>query len=53
MSEIELILAGLFFAVAVLYSSVGHAGASGYIVKPFTAATLDEKLNKIFQNVPK
>ena len=23
------------------------AGASGYIVKPFTAATLDEKLNKI------
>ena len=29
------------------------AGASGYIVKPFTAATLDEKLNKIFQNVPK
>ncbi|MCB6184404.1 chemotaxis response regulator CheY [Leeia sp. TBRC 13508] len=29
------------------------AGASGYIVKPFTAATLDEKLNKIFQNVGK
>lgn len=27
------------------------AGASGYIVKPFTAATLDEKLNKIFQNL--
>ena len=27
------------------------AGASGYIVKPFTAATLDEKLNKIFQNM--
>lgn len=25
------------------------AGASGYIVKPFTAATLDEKLNKIFK----
>ncbi|MBB5019866.1 two-component system chemotaxis response regulator CheY [Chitinivorax tropicus] len=25
------------------------AGASGYIVKPFTAATLDEKLNKIFE----
>jgi len=24
-----------------------QAGASGYIVKPFTAATLDEKLNKI------
>ena len=31
MSEIELLLALLFFAVAVLYSSVGHAGASGYI----------------------
>jgi two-component system chemotaxis response regulator CheY len=28
-----------------------HAGASGYIVKPFTAATLDEKLNKIFQTM--
>lgn len=27
------------------------AGASGYIVKPFTAATLSEKLNKIFQNM--
>jgi two-component system, chemotaxis family, chemotaxis protein CheY len=27
------------------------AGASGYIVKPFTAATLDEKLGKIFQNM--
>ncbi len=26
-----------------------QAGASGYIVKPFTAATLEEKLNKIFQ----
>jgi two-component system chemotaxis response regulator CheY len=25
------------------------AGASGYVVKPFTAATLDEKLNKIFK----
>ena len=31
MSEVELLLAALFFAVAVLYSSVGHAGASGYI----------------------
>lgn len=30
-----------------------QAGASGYIVKPFTAATLDEKLNKIFQNIQK
>jgi two-component system chemotaxis response regulator CheY len=27
------------------------AGASGYIVKPFTAATLEEKLGKIFQNM--
>jgi two-component system chemotaxis response regulator CheY len=26
-----------------------QAGASGYVVKPFTAATLEEKLNKIFQ----
>ncbi|WP_293764930.1 chemotaxis response regulator CheY [uncultured Aquitalea sp.] len=29
------------------------AGASGYIVKPFTAATLEEKLNKIFQTLNK
>ncbi len=31
MSTVELILALLFLLVAVLYSSVGHAGASGYI----------------------
>lgn len=29
------------------------AGASGYIVKPFTAATLDEKLKKVFANIGK
>ena len=28
-----------------------QAGASGYIVKPFTAATLDEKLNKILDKI--
>ncbi|HXE18407.1 MAG TPA: two-component system response regulator, partial [Castellaniella sp.] len=27
------------------------AGASGYVVKPFTAATLEEKLNKIFEKL--
>jgi len=31
--------------------AAAQAGASGYIVKPFTAATLDEKLNKIFLNM--
>lgn len=30
-----------------------QAGASGYIVKPFTAATLDEKLKKIFEKMAK
>lgn len=30
-----------------------QSGASGYVVKPFTAATLEEKLNKIFQNMEK
>jgi two-component system, chemotaxis family, chemotaxis protein CheY len=30
-----------------------QAGANGYVVKPFTAATLDEKLNKIFQTIQK
>ena len=29
-------------------ASAVQAGASGYIVKPFTAATLQEKLDKIF-----
>src|SRR5438128_899379 len=29
------------------------AGANGYVVKPFTAATLDEKLNKIFEKMEK
>jgi two-component system chemotaxis response regulator CheY len=29
------------------------AGASGYIVKPFTAATMEEKMNKIFQAMNK
>jgi two-component system chemotaxis response regulator CheY len=28
-----------------------QAGASGYVVKPFTAATLDEKLKKIFSTM--
>ncbi|HUL93779.1 MAG TPA: chemotaxis response regulator CheY [Burkholderiales bacterium] len=31
--------------------AAAQAGASGYVVKPFTAATLDEKLGKIFQNM--
>lgn len=30
-----------------------QAGASGYVVKPFTAATLDEKLKKIFATLQK
>ena len=28
-----------------------QAGASGYVVKPFTAATLDDKLMKIFRTM--
>lgn len=31
--------------------AAAQAGASGYVVKPFTAATLEEKLNKIFEKV--
>jgi len=30
-----------------------QAGASGYVVKPFTAITLDEKLQKIFLTMQK
>lgn len=31
--------------------SAAQAGASGYIVKPFTAATLEEKLARIFERL--
>ncbi len=31
--------------------AAAQAGASGYIVKPFTAATLNEKLIKIFEKM--
>ena len=31
--------------------AAAQAGASGYIVKPFTAATLSEKLDKIFDKL--
>jgi len=31
--------------------AAAQAGANGYVVKPFTAATLEEKLNKIFEKV--
>ncbi|TDN67975.1 chemotaxis response regulator CheY [Paraburkholderia sp. BL10I2N1] len=33
--------------------AAAQAGASGYVVKPFTAATLDEKLNKILEKMAK
>jgi two-component system, chemotaxis family, chemotaxis protein CheY len=33
--------------------AAAQAGASGYIVKPFTAATLSEKLEKIFEKFGK
>ncbi len=33
--------------------AAAQAGASGYVVKPFTAATLDEKLQKIFEKMEK
>ena len=31
--------------------AAAQAGASGYIVKPFTAATLDEKIGKILEKL--
>jgi len=33
--------------------AAAQAGASGYIVKPFTAATMSEKLDKIFEKMGK
>ena len=31
--------------------AAAQAGVNGYVVKPFTAATLKEKLDKIFQRL--
>lgn len=31
--------------------AAAQAGANGYVVKPFTAATLEEKLNKVFEKL--
>jgi two-component system chemotaxis response regulator CheY len=33
--------------------AAAQAGASGYVVKPFTAATLEEKLSKILEKMAK
>jgi two-component system chemotaxis response regulator CheY len=33
--------------------AAAQAGANGYVVKPFTAATLDEKLSKILEKLAK
>lgn len=33
--------------------AAAQAGANGYIVKPFTAGTLDEKISKIFERLEK
>lgn len=33
--------------------AAAQAGASGYVVKPFTTAILDEKLTKIFEKIEK
>lgn len=33
--------------------AAAQAGANGYVVKPFTAATLDEKISKIFEKLAK
>ncbi|WP_179404128.1 chemotaxis response regulator CheY [Burkholderia guangdongensis] len=33
--------------------AAAQAGANGYVVKPFTAATLDEKLGKIIEKMAK
>jgi two-component system chemotaxis response regulator CheY len=33
--------------------AAAQAGANGYVVKPFTAATLEEKITKIFEKLHK
>ena len=39
------------FSQKELVEQASEAGALAYVVKPFTAATLDEKLNKIFEKM--
>lgn len=43
-NEIEWLLAGGFLLVAILYSSVGHAGASGYIAAMVLAGLAPEQV---------
>lgn len=31
--------------------AAAHAGVNGYVIKPFTAATLQEKIEKIFERI--
>ena len=45
-------LVGIGGTVAIIIAAA-QAGANGYVVKPFTAATLDEKLGKIFEKLEK
>ena len=33
--------------------AAAQAGANGYVVKPFTAVTLEEKISKIFEKIAK
>lgn len=33
--------------------AAAQAGANGYVVKPFTAATLEEKITRIFEKIEK
>jgi len=33
--------------------AAAQTGASGYVVKPFTAVTLEEKITKIFEKIEK
>ena len=33
--------------------AAAKAGANGYVVKPFTAITLEEKITKIFEKIEK
>jgi pyruvate,orthophosphate dikinase len=45
-------LAGIFLVVAVFYTSVGHAGASGYLLKTSPADKIAQRVNQLHEANP-
>ena len=49
-SSLVPLVAALFFALAILYSSVGHAGASGYLAVMAYVGVLAELMSECWRS---